>query len=297
MRDVSLRAGLGVVRNVVTEPVAICLAVVCAKELVELPDGVPVRVLIVDAGGGTTDLSVVQLMRRVGGDGGRHSIHVHVKATAGNAFLGGADVSAALLRAYLSKLPADRAASAADISRASAAAEVALRSLCDRVDMADGGEASATVPVGAGLPDMVVGWVEFGKTDECARLCGLVEALVEETLSRFVAASPEDKIDVVVLAGGASRVYPFASAVRKVLAKIGVTSGARIIKFDSASCSALVRPVLFDSLKVGQGQCRRLARLAPDHLTHSYCTYVCPGRHWVCIHRWSLDAQDLRSDV
>jgi molecular chaperone DnaK len=188
VKEAGALVGLDVVR-IINEPTAAALAYGVGKRLDE-------RVLVYDLGGGTFDVSIIEIRDRV----------FEVKATGGDIFLGGIDFDNAMIRHVLDDF---RAKHGVDLSTDPVAMQ-RIKDLAERtkIDLSSRAEVSFSIPfitmTAQGQPLNVD--VKFDRA--------LLEKLTGDLLDRTVlimgqvmadaGAGPQD-VDQVMLVGGQTR--------------------------------------------------------------------------------------------
>ena len=224
MRSAMLMAGIdeGQIRTMVQEPTSIALSVVCVDKLITLPnDGVESNILVVDIGGGTSDLSAVQMYHQVSPVTDKGVVHARVKGTSGDNFLGMTTIRDTLVTAYLDLVSSKGSdVSATARSAAVVAVDTALRRLCDSTggEMAVLGlldavgqqvDAEVDVEVAADLPKVTVSLAQIRQS--CGAALDAVAKLVAKAIEApgWSSTGPH----YVVLAGGTCRLLPVREAV------------------------------------------------------------------------------------
>ena len=201
-KDAGRIAGLNVLR-IVNEPTAAALAYGVETEGAH-------RVAVYDLGGGTFDISILEL------DGGVF----RVRATSGDTFLGGEDFDNAIVEHLLAKfqemndgmdLRGDRMA----LQRLKETSERA------KIELSSGFQTEINLPFIAAAPD---GPRHLQIVFERAELEALVEPLVQRTLEPCKRALEDcgltaDDIDVVILVGGQSRMPRIQALVAEMFGK------------------------------------------------------------------------------
>jgi molecular chaperone DnaK len=188
VKDAGSLAGLEVVR-IINEPTAASLAYGFGKKLAQ-------RVLVYDLGGGTFDVSVIDIRDRV----------FEVKATGGDIFLGGLDFDDAIIADVLTEFQRKHGV---DLSGDPVAMQ-RIRDLAERtkIDLSDRTEARLSIPfvtlTAAGQP------LDIDMRFTRALLEDLARPLIERTVEivRRVlsdAGATPDGIDEVMLVGGQTR--------------------------------------------------------------------------------------------
>jgi len=188
VKEAGRMVGLEVVR-VINEPTAAALAYGLGKRLRE-------RVLVYDLGGGTFDVSVIDIRDRV----------FEVKATGGDIFLGGIDFDNALIAYVIADF---RRRHDVDLSTDPVAMQ-RIKDLAERtkIDLSSRPEAAFSIPfitmTGQGQPLNVEMRIDRALLEQ------LTEPLVDRTmeiLSRVLsdAKMTTDEIDKVMLVGGQTR--------------------------------------------------------------------------------------------
>lgn len=192
VKDAGRLIGLEVVR-IINEPTAASLAYGVGKDVTE-------RVLIYDLGGGTFDVSIIDIR-----GAGLHQIF-EVKATGGDIFLGGIDFDNVMIQHVLRDFAAKHAI---DLSTDPVAMQ-RIKDLCERtkIDLSSREEAPFVVPFitmsEAGMPLNIE--MHFTRS----QLDDLTAPLVDRTLVTVrkvlddAGCRPED-IDQVMLVGGQTR--------------------------------------------------------------------------------------------
>lgn len=180
--------GLEVVR-IINEPTAAALAYGVGKKLNE-------RVLVYDLGGGTFDVSVIEIRDRI----------FEVKATGGDIFLGGLDFDEALIRYVLDDF---RAKHDIDLSRDPVAMQ-RIKDLAERtkIDLSTRTEAAFNIPFIAMTPFGQPLNIEMRMTRKL--LEDLTSHLIDRTLETVAAVMVDaglttKDIDEVLLVGGQTR--------------------------------------------------------------------------------------------
>ncbi len=188
VREAGRIAGLDILR-IINEPTAAALAFGAGKKLNQ-------TVVIYDLGGGTFDISVIEIRDRV----------FEVKATGGDIFLGGLDFDSAIIEYVLTEFKAKHGI---DLS-ADAIAMQRIRDMAERVkiDLSSRAEAPMNIPfitmAEGGQP------LEINTVVRRDELELLVENYVQRTLDTCAkviddAGLTPDKIDEVLLVGGQTR--------------------------------------------------------------------------------------------
>jgi molecular chaperone DnaK len=188
VKEAGRMIGLEVVR-IINEPTAASLAYGIGKGLQE-------RVLVYDLGGGTFDVSIIEIRDRV----------FEVKATGGDIFLGGIDFDDAVVRHLLG---AFEARFGLDLS-ADPVAMQRIRDVAERtkIDLSSRTEAAVSIPFVTTAPDGRPLDLDLRLTRD--RLEELTAPLVERTLGivqRVLAdgGGRADAIDQIMLVGGQTR--------------------------------------------------------------------------------------------
>jgi heat shock protein 1/8 len=194
--DAANIAGLKVLR-LVAEPTAACIAFSMDRK-----DGKERNVLVFDAGGGTFDLSVVNLS----GDG-----LVEVKAIGGDTHLGGEDQTQRLVnfltKEFVTKYKKDITKSARAMSR--------LRTASERAKCSLSSSPTATIEI-----DSLFEGQDFMTTisrsrydDLCSDLFSRIVSFIDEILNK--ARLSKSDIDEVLLVGGMTRTPKLQEVVKK----------------------------------------------------------------------------------
>jgi molecular chaperone DnaK len=188
VKEAGRMIGLEVVR-IINEPTAASLAYGIGKGLHE-------RVLVYDLGGGTFDVSIIDIRDRV----------FEVKATGGDIFLGGIDFDDAVLRHLLADFEARHGV---DLSTDPVAMQ-RVRDVAERtkIDLSSRAEAAISIPFVTSAADGTPLNLEVRFTRQL--LEELTASLVERTLEivqRVLADSGEGarRIDEIMLVGGQTR--------------------------------------------------------------------------------------------
>ena len=157
--------------------------------------------LVFDLGGGTFDVSILEMFEGV----------MEVKATAGDAFLGGEDFTDALARHLEEKLEPS-------LTKPTHEHKAHLRSAADAAKLAlsTGHEASVNIEVGGSVLDQTVDRDTFEEINKAtlARLRKPVERALHDSNLRVA------EIDRVVLVGGATRMPIVRSLIARQLQKL-----------------------------------------------------------------------------
>lgn len=192
-RDAGRLAGIEVVR-IVNEPTAAALAYGIGRQ------GDPEIVVVYDLGGGTFDVTVLQVMPPVAGDADGEAVF-QVLATAGDSHLGGDDFDRLIVADLLAEVAADETGG----DEARARRRALLREVGERAKIALG-ESDATrlvVDGGGVLPDLdrVVerSWFEQVSRPLVDRTLAACERALRD------AGVARDGVDRVVLVGGSTR--------------------------------------------------------------------------------------------
>ncbi|MEB3336705.1 MAG: Hsp70 family protein, partial [Leptolyngbyaceae bacterium] len=197
-KDAGTIAGLDVLR-IINEPTAAALAYGLDKQDQEQ------RVLVFDLGGGTFDVSILQL-----GDG-----VFEVKATAGNNHLGGDDFDNCIVRwmidAFLQQEGIDLSIDKMALQRLREAAEKA------KIELSSTATTSINLPfitADATGPKHLEMELSRAKFDELGY--SLVESTIEPVMQALKDADlTPDEIDRIVLVGGSTRIPAVQEAIRK----------------------------------------------------------------------------------
>ncbi len=203
------------------------------------------RILVIDGGGGTLDISIADISYR---EAPNAMVRISVVRTAGDAFLGGADLRSGLVPIIADRLGMSEEQRDVHASRLAAAAEAAVRQLCavpaglgeasagrwpDEPEEALGAEPeqpqppaavvklpmfSETASASVTLDDLQTAGEAAGIWSRAAHLItSVIEASAEHPvidINRYPHPEWDRRIDYVALAGGFSLVPNFRSAAR-----------------------------------------------------------------------------------